>query len=279
MTDWKKVTPPTTEQQALLDDAIHTIKTPVGWAQRKGQAYDPLLPDVQELWRKYGGEVFRDISTKSLPSDHIGASLINRQLNKELLELYLEDKGWLGDYDQDCDWNEFKTEEKMTKWQLQGIFKVLCYVLYNQMDKKHFLSVLEFEAYRKEMDSGGIEVTNELFRIFIKSKDVEPMERRKSSKSPKRAKSPKKITSTQVMNTSFSKEEIEQLARHFQGLMDVEQKPVVKGKQPGPNIVESDALPGYWEDEDDDQVYEKLEDGTYKHVGELNEDGDDLIKH
>ena len=178
--DWQRSTPPTSEQQEMLD-TIHDkfIHSAIGWQHRAVKTQPPLLPDVKEFVKVYGKDAIRDIANKSLPSDWMGATSIQRASTKSTLIQHLRDEGWLGHYGNETlsefiDWRE---DEKLNKWHLQGILKILSYVYFRQYG--NVLTEEEFNVrgiasnveFFKE-DGQSIASENGKSRLFARPKDI-----------------------------------------------------------------------------------------------------------
>tara|TARA_R110000823_G_C15890535_1_gene495972 strand:+ start:95 stop:1408 length:1314 start_codon:yes stop_codon:yes gene_type:complete len=178
--DWQRSTPPTSEQQEMLD-TIHDkfIHSAIGWQHRAVKTQPPLLPDVKEFVKVYGKDAIRDIANKSLPSDWMGATSIQRASTKSTLIQHLRDEGWLGHYGNETlsefiDWRE---DEKLNKWHLQGILKILSYVYFRQYG--NVLTEEEFnvrgiasnvEFFKEDGQSIGEETGKS--RLFARPKDI-----------------------------------------------------------------------------------------------------------
>jgi hypothetical protein len=293
---WKKVTAPSEEQQRMLDAiADNYIKSPLGYMTGRPNEDEPnILPDVIEFWEVYGADAIRDISTKSLVSDWQGASSINRAATKPMLVDYLSDQAWLGGWGNETanQFHDFRVENGMTKWHLLGILKILSYTFTKQNGGVISL-LLNDEEFKSGGNRRGVNSINIVGRLFCSPKEIVPIKGEfkmsdvawKSAKH--RTKTTKKISVKQVIDSTFSKEEMEQLVRHFQGMLDVEEKPVENQdiEEPTP---EEDPDPvcgaeqveielkgvSYIEDEDTGHIYEV---GTLRYVGEYNDDASDLV--
>lgn len=146
----------------ITDKFIHSH---IGWTYRRGKTQPPLLPDVQDFVRVYGKDAMRDIANKSLSSDWQGATSIQRASTKSTLIQHLRDEGWLGHYGNETlsefiDWRE---KEKLSKWHLQGILKILSWAYFRQTGK-----VLTDE----EFNTRGIASSNSKSRLFARPKDI-----------------------------------------------------------------------------------------------------------
>jgi hypothetical protein len=191
------------EQVGMLEDISENffIDNPLGWVKRKGEKYDPILPDVKAVVEKYGWDEFKFISTKLLPSDWMAATSLNRAATKPLLMGHLSDEGWCGHYDEETleEFHSWVKTEKPCKWCLQGLLKALAFVLYKQNDEKEQLCSCDF--FLDGLGSGGVDddgvIRSRLFqtpknRVNVKGvftmSDVSGHEHRQHLAKPKRGK-------------------------------------------------------------------------------------------
>jgi hypothetical protein len=295
---WKKVTPPSEEQQRMLDAiADNYIKSPLGYMTGRPNEDEPnILPDVIEFWGVYGEDAIRDISTKRLDSDWQGASSLCRAATKEILVDYLSDEAWLGGwgYDTSEQFHDFIRENHLTKWHLLGILKILAYTFTKQNGGVCSL-LLNDEEFKHQGNAAGVDSINLVGRLFCAPKEIVPIKGKfkmsdvmKESIKPRAKTTTKKISVKQVIDSTFSKEEMEQLVRHFQGLLNVEEKQEeIPEPTPEPTPEEDpDPVCGaeqveveiegvtYIEDEETGHIYEV---GTLRYLGGYNDDARDYI--
>jgi hypothetical protein len=172
--DWTGKYPPTEEQFTMLNDLAtnYFVDNPIGWRERQGGAYDPILPDVKKAVENYGWEAFKFVAPKELPSDWGAKSAINRASTKTLMVAHLSDEGWCGHYDEATkeEFQDWVKESKVGKWELQGLLKALSYVLWKQSDEKETLCNTDFFVVGVGQ-TNGVDDEGIVSRIFQRQKN------------------------------------------------------------------------------------------------------------